>query len=126
MALILTATNVTFQARTGKLARKNGTADYDVWLGINSHRIWSGKVYGHKRAAGATALLRLIADKIEAAETLAKVMPFITSAMQNGNCFMHTAMSRAAKRMTHEVDAAIRKGICKTKNKKRSKRSSKK
>ena len=69
---IVTATNVTHErcapGRCGEplLAREDGTADYDVWVGINQHMIWRGSVNGHKRAAGAAALLRLIADKVEA------------------------------------------------------------
>ncbi len=69
---IVTATNVTHKrCAPGKrgeplLARKDGTADYDVWVGINQHMIWRGSVNGHKRDAGAAALLRLIADKVEA------------------------------------------------------------
>jgi len=70
--LIVTATNVTHErAKPGKngvpcLARPDGTADYDVWVGINQHMIWRGSVNKHHRAKGAAALLRLIADKIEA------------------------------------------------------------
>lgn len=58
---ICTASNV-----TPNLARPDGTADYDVWVGINQHLIWRGSVNGHKRDAGAAALLRLIADRLEA------------------------------------------------------------
>lgn len=60
--LILTASNIT---PTDGMARPDGTADYDCWLGINQHCIWRGQIRGHKRDAGAAALLRLIADEAE-------------------------------------------------------------
>ena len=69
--LIITATNVTHsRAKNGNpgqpiLARKDGTADYDVWVGINQHCLWKGSVNGHVRDAGAEVLLRLIADHME-------------------------------------------------------------
>jgi hypothetical protein len=69
--LILTATNVTHErARSGKsgkqvLARKDGTADYEVWLGINQQCIWQGSVNRHVRANGAAELLRKIADRMD-------------------------------------------------------------
>ncbi len=69
---IVTAENVTHErANAGYygspcLAREDGTADYEVWVGINQHLIWRGSINGHTRAAGAAALLRLIADKVEA------------------------------------------------------------
>lgn len=72
--LILTATNITAErARPGKcgksvLARKNGTSDYDVWVGINSHCLYHGRIVNHVRAAGAAKLLRLIADEMEVSE----------------------------------------------------------
>lgn len=70
---IVTAENVTSaRCKPGKLgkailARADGTADYDVWVGINHHLIWRGSVNGHQRAKGAATLLRLIADKVEVA-----------------------------------------------------------
>lgn len=68
--LIVTATNVTklTAKKTSKpvLSRKDGTADYDVWLGINTHCLWRGVVTGHIRAQGASVLLRHIADAIDA------------------------------------------------------------
>lgn len=63
--LIVTALNVTGKDGKPKLARKDGTADYDVWIGVNHHQIWSGNVTGHVRDEGAAKLLRLIADKME-------------------------------------------------------------
>ena len=60
--LIVHAVNVTGD---GKLARKDGTADYDVWVGINERCIWRGSINNHRRDAGAEVLLRLIADHIE-------------------------------------------------------------
>jgi hypothetical protein len=60
--LIVTAHNVTGD---GKLTRADGTADYDVWVGINQRCIWRGSVNGHVRKAGAGALLRLIAARME-------------------------------------------------------------
>ncbi len=62
--LIVTAENVTGDR---KLARADGTADYEVWVGINQHLIWRGSLNGHQRSAGAAKLLRLIADKMDAA-----------------------------------------------------------
>lgn len=59
--LIVTATNVTGE----KLARKDGTSDYDVWVGINQHCIWLGPIKGHIRDAGAAVLLRKIADSMD-------------------------------------------------------------
>ena len=70
--LICTAENVTTaRCEPGKrgqptLARKDGTSDYSVWVGINQHCIWTGPIEKHIRAKGAATLLRLIADKIEA------------------------------------------------------------
>lgn len=64
--LIVTATNVTKVGTKRPLARKDGTSDYEVWVGINQHRIWDGPIKGHKRNAGAAVLLRLIADAMEA------------------------------------------------------------
>lgn len=82
--LIVTATNVTHaRAKSGKcgqpvLAHKDGTADYDVWVGINHHRIWSGEVNGHVRDAGAEVLLRAIADKMESTREMEAAMPVLT------------------------------------------------
>jgi hypothetical protein len=59
--LILTAQNVTGD---GKL-EKDGLADYDVWIGVNHHQIWSGRVEGHVRSERAESLLRKIADALE-------------------------------------------------------------
>jgi hypothetical protein len=64
--LIVTAENVTEEQAIVD-ARADGTAVYEVWAGINSHLIWRGCIKGHVRAKGAATLLRLIADKIEAA-----------------------------------------------------------
>jgi hypothetical protein len=52
---------------TGKpmLAREDGTADYEIEVCLNARVIWRGSVNGHVRDAGAGALLRLIADKID-------------------------------------------------------------
>ena len=61
---ILTATNVTDLANR-TLARSDGTADYDVWVGINQHMIWRGSINGHVRSDGGAKLLRLIADAME-------------------------------------------------------------
>lgn len=58
--LIATAHNITPDG-----AREDGTADYDVWIGINRHCIWRGSVNGHIRATGAAVLLRLIADRMD-------------------------------------------------------------
>lgn len=63
--LIVTAQNVTKVKGKPTLLRKDGTADYDVWVGINEYRIWSGKIYRHVREAGAPKLLRLIANQME-------------------------------------------------------------
>lgn len=57
--LIVTAHNVTSPEK-GVLAREDGTADYDVWVGINQHCIWKGSVT-HRRELGAAELLRMIA-----------------------------------------------------------------
>lgn len=59
--LILTAHNVSGGVGT----KPDGTADYDVWVGINQVRIWGGKVTGHLRNAGAAVLLRKIADRMD-------------------------------------------------------------
>lgn len=58
--LIATAINL-----TPNLQRLNGTADYDVWVGINQHCIWRGNVNNHQRDSGAAALLRRIAERME-------------------------------------------------------------
>ena len=60
--LILTAGNVTGE---GQL-EKDGRANYTVWVGINHHQIWAGPIEGHVRAEGAGALLRRIADALDA------------------------------------------------------------
>lgn len=59
--LICTATNVT----PGGLARCDGTADYEVWVGINHHRIWAGEIKRHVRDKGAAELLRIIATRMD-------------------------------------------------------------
>lgn len=59
--LILTATNKTPDA----VQRPDGTSDYEVWVGINQHMIWTGPCTGHIRSAGAAQLLRRIADTME-------------------------------------------------------------
>ncbi len=64
--LIITARNVTGD---GDL-EKNGLANYTVWVGVNHRQIWAGPVYGHTRINGAAALLRKIADAMDA-ETVA-------------------------------------------------------
>jgi len=62
--LILTAENITDKKK--RLAvRGDGTADYDVWVGINQVCIWHGKIKRHTRQAGAAPLLRMIADEID-------------------------------------------------------------
>lgn len=64
--MIATATNVT----TEGLTNSEGLSDYDVWVGINHHKIWAGKVEGHVRKNGAATLLRLIADRMEQVDSL--------------------------------------------------------
>jgi hypothetical protein len=61
--LILHAGNVTGEA----LERADGTAEYAVWVGINHHCIWRGRIERHLRKEGAARLLRLIADAMESA-----------------------------------------------------------
>lgn len=63
---ILTACNIT-QEPNGKqvLAHSDGSAEYDVWVGINQRMIWKGTLSGHIRSHGGAALLRLIADRME-------------------------------------------------------------
>jgi hypothetical protein len=82
--LILTATNVT-DPNTKRGQRKDGTADYDVWVGINQVCIWRGSINGHVRDAGAEALLRLIADKMEARETMKQAMPVMTRFLRDSS-----------------------------------------
>lgn len=64
--LIVTATNVTKEKRKKVLVRKDGTADYDIWVGINHNCIWRGNVKNHDRNTGAPELLRRIANNMEA------------------------------------------------------------
>lgn len=59
--LILTAQNITKENDKLVLVRTDGTADYDVWIGVNHNCIWRGTVTGHKRDDGAQTLLHLIA-----------------------------------------------------------------
>jgi hypothetical protein len=59
---IVTAHNTT----DGNGTRPDGTADYNVWVGINQDCIWKGAVTGHLRARGAAALLRKIAAQMKA------------------------------------------------------------
>jgi len=62
--LIVTAVNVTGD---GRLAREDGTADYDVWIGINHHHcIWRGPVKNFVRDRNAAELLREIANAMDA------------------------------------------------------------
>ena len=63
--LILTAQNITKVKGKPAPVREDGTADYDVWIGINHVCIWKGRVIEHDRAKGASALLRLIAKQME-------------------------------------------------------------
>jgi len=62
--LILTAENITDKKKR-LVVRGDGTADYDVWVGINEHCIWRGKIKRHIRETGAASLLRLIAGEME-------------------------------------------------------------
>lgn len=71
--LILTAINVT----TGGTTRDGGLSDYEVYLGVGPHCIWKGALAGHIRDAGAPALLRLIADKVEIAKEMELTMPVL-------------------------------------------------
>jgi hypothetical protein len=59
--LIVTATNIT----GGNGTAEDGTADYDVWVGINQVCIWQGPIAGHVRVDGAAALLRHIATAMD-------------------------------------------------------------
>jgi hypothetical protein len=66
--LIITALNVTTN-KTGEkvLQRKNGTADYLVEVAVNYlPPIFIGSIKNHIRDQGASALLRRIADAIDA------------------------------------------------------------
>jgi hypothetical protein len=58
---IVEAQNVTH----GGLTRQDGTADYQVWVGINDRCIWQGIIANHVRKAGGAQLLRAIADKMD-------------------------------------------------------------
>lgn len=60
--LLVTAVNVTGK---GRLQRPDGTSDYEVWVGINTKRIWDGTITSHVRDDGASVLLRTIADRME-------------------------------------------------------------
>ena len=42
-----------------------GTADYNAYVKINYRTIWHGKVVGHRRASGASELLRRIAFQMD-------------------------------------------------------------
>lgn len=65
--LIITAVNITGH---GVLQDKKGKAVYSVEVAINSNPpIFKGVVKGHTRAAGASALLRLIADNMDKKES---------------------------------------------------------
>src|SRR4051812_43170140 len=92
--LILTATNIT----PGGLAHKDGTADYDVWVGINHHCIYKGKVTGHVRDAGAGALLRIIAGQMETAKDMGDRMPVLTRFLLDGNEGIPEKATKALKR----------------------------
>lgn len=103
--LILTATNVTEQDGKKVLARADGTADYDVWLGINQHLIWRGSINGHKRDAGAATLLRLIADRVDTTNEMAKTMPVLTRIVHDANAadYKPGEALRKLKRMAKRV-----------------------
>lgn len=73
--LICTAINVT---GNGKLVRKNGTSKYDVWVGINHHKLYAGTINDHCRAQGAAVLLRKIADEMDKAELAAEKFPLMS------------------------------------------------
>jgi hypothetical protein len=68
--LIITALNVTTN-KTGEkvLQRKNGTADYLVEVSVNYlPPIFIGSINNHIRDQGASALLRRIADVMDASQ----------------------------------------------------------
>lgn len=144
--LIVTATNVTrTRANKGKcgqpiLAREDGTADYDVWVGINHHCLWRGEVNGHVRDVGAEVLLRLIADKMQTAREMEDAMPVLTRFLRDAamgepsealmehcrqklnevlRAGMHKQKGRSAKASLRRkikpiVKAALDKGYCGT------------
>jgi hypothetical protein len=58
--LILNAHNVTENGE-----HSDGTAEYEVWVGVNGRAIWQGSIRGHVRRGGAAALLYLIAKEME-------------------------------------------------------------
>lgn len=62
--LILTAGNVTDGGRQLEI---DGLSNYTVWVGVNHNQIWAGPITGHTRKDGAAALLRKIADAMDAA-----------------------------------------------------------
>ena len=72
--LIVQAVNTTHErAKRGQcgervLERADGTADYDVLVGVNRRVIWKGSIKNHVRDAGAEVLLRSIADKMARAK----------------------------------------------------------
>ena len=50
---------------TPKGETADGLADYRAYVKVNYTLIWHGMVSGHKRAEGAAALLRRLADAME-------------------------------------------------------------
>lgn len=76
--LILTATNVTQARGKQALVKEDGTADYEVWLGINHHCIYKGPVNCVRTHDSAPQLLRAIANKVEVARVLENSMPIMT------------------------------------------------
>lgn len=82
--MIVTAVNTTAEKDDSKvLARADGTSTYDVWVGINRHKLWSGEIKNHIRNEGAPALLRHIAEQMEIAQEMEAVMPIMTRFLQD-------------------------------------------
>lgn len=67
--LIVNALNITsdkLRPEPQDGVRPDGTSDYHVSVFINRRTLWEGTVKNHIRAQGASVLLRLIADAMDA------------------------------------------------------------
>ena len=63
--LIVYAKNVTKGATGQPVLQNKGYSNYECGVRINDITLWEGKVEGHKRASGASVLLRRIAAAME-------------------------------------------------------------
>lgn len=101
--LIVTATNVTPRG----VVRKNGTADYEVWVGINQHCIWRGNIDNHIRDNGAGELLRTIANQMDAAKQLEIAMPLLSRMVKDTSPAPTSLYDLVSRSFAKSIDAQL-------------------